>query len=120
LIVLRRRGRYPYDPADSKRRSGVKTYVILRRGGWRTAAELEEAAARSRRVGDDEMSDDIRWIRSYVLAETEGGVGTVCIYQASSPEKILEHARRAGLPADEIIEVADTVIVRPDPQPAAV
>lgn len=65
------------------------------------------------------MSDDIRWIRSYVLAEDGGGLGTVCIYQASSPEKIREHASRAGLPADEIIQVADTVLVRPDPAPAA-
>ena len=61
--------------------------------------------------------DDIRWIRSYVTAETDGSVGTVCIYQGSSPEAIREHARRADLPADEVIEVADTVIVRPDPAP---
>jgi len=98
----------------------VKTYVILRRGGWRSPEELQEAAARSSNVGDNEMSDDIRWIRSYVMAESDGGLGTVCIYQASSPEKIREHASRADLPADEIIEVADTVIVRPDPEPAAV
>jgi hypothetical protein len=94
----------------------MKTYAILRRDGWRSAEELQAAAARSTTVGDDEMSDDIRWIRSYVLAEpAEGGLGTVCIYQASSPEKIREHADRAGLPVTEIIEVADTVIVRPDP-----
>ena len=98
----------------------MKTYVILRRNGWRTGADLEEAAGRSASVGDDEMSDDIRWIRSYVLAEEDGSLGTVCIYQGSSPEKVREHAERAGLPADEIIEVADTVIVRPDPEPAAV
>lgn len=93
----------------------MKTYVILRRGGWRSAAELEQAAARSTTVGDAEMPDDVRWIRSYVLAESDGGLGTVCIYQASSPEKLREHASRADLPADEIIEVADTVLVRPDP-----
>ena len=98
----------------------MKTYVILRRSGWASGAELQEAAARSSNVGDNEMSDDIRWIRSYVLAEGDGTVGTVCIYQASSPEKIMEHASRAILPADEIIEVADTVVVRPDPEPAAV
>jgi hypothetical protein len=98
----------------------MKTYVILRRSGWRSPEELQEAAARSKQVGDEEMSDDIRWIRSYVLAEDAGDVGTVCIYQATSPEKIREHASRAMLPADEIIEVADTVIVRPDPQPASV
>ena len=93
----------------------MKTYVILRRSGWRSPEELQAAAARSTHVGDEEMADDIRWIRSYVLPETDGGLGTVCIYQATSPEKIREHADRAGLPCDEIVEVADTVLVRPDP-----
>jgi hypothetical protein len=96
----------------------MNTYVILRRSGWRSPEDLQAAAARSTRVGDEEMSDDIRWIRSYVLEEDGGAVGTVCIYQASSPEAIREHASRADLPADEIIAVADTVLVRPDP-PAA-
>jgi hypothetical protein len=93
----------------------MDTYVIIRRNGWKTGADLEEAAGRSTQVGDDEMSDDIRWIRSYVLDEGDGAVGTVCIYQASSPEKIREHAERADLPVDEIIPVADTVKVREDP-----
>jgi hypothetical protein len=97
----------------------MQTYVILRRGGWRSPEELQEAAERSRRVGDEEMPDDIRWIRSYVMPESDGGLGTVCIYQASSPEKIREHADRAGLPVTEIVPVADTVLVRPDPEPAA-
>jgi hypothetical protein len=92
----------------------MKTYVILRRCGWRTADDLREAAGRSTAEGE-RMPDDIRWIRSYVTAEPDGSVGTVCIYQASSPEAIREHAKRAGLPVDEIVEVADTVIVRPDP-----
>ena len=63
------------------------------------------------------MSDDIRWIRSYVLEEPDGRVGTVCIYQATSPEAIREHASRAGLAADEIIPVGDTVVIREDPAP---
>jgi thiamine biosynthesis protein ThiC len=96
----------------------VNTYVILRRSGWRSPEELQAAAERSREVGDGEMSDDIGWIRSYVLEETEGRVGTVCIYQATSEEKVREHASRAGLPADEVIPVLDTVLVRPDPAPA--
>ena len=96
----------------------MDTYVILRRSGWSSAEDLEQAAGRSGKVGDEEMSDDIRWIRSYVLEEDGGSVGTVCIYQASSPEAIREHAARAQLAVDEIIPVADTVIVRPDPQPA--
>jgi hypothetical protein len=97
----------------------MDTYVILRRSGWRSPEELGAAAERSTKVGNEEMSDDIRWIRSYVLEEDGGSVGTVCVYQASSPEAIREHAQRADLPVDEIIAVADTVLVRPDPEPAS-
>ena len=97
----------------------MDTYVIIRRRGWASPDELQAAAERSTKVGDEEMSDDIRWIRSYVLDEGGGPVGTVCIYQASSPEAIRDHASRADLPVDEIIPVADTVKVRPDPEPAS-
>jgi thiamine biosynthesis protein ThiC len=97
----------------------METYAILRRNGWRTGQELEEAAARSTAEGE-RMPDDVRWIRSYVLAEQDGSVGTVCIYQASSPEAVRAHAAAAELPVDEIIAVADTVIVRPDPVPATI
>ena len=97
----------------------METYVILRRGGWATPDDLREAAARSTAEGE-RMPDDVSWIRSYVTTEPDGSVGTVCIYQASSPEAIREHASRAVLPVDEIVKVADTVIVRPDPVPATV
>ena len=94
----------------------MNTYVILRRSGWRSPEDLQEAAQRSTEIGDGEMSDDVRWIRSYVLEERGGSVGTVCIYQATSPEAIRKHASLADLPLDEIIRIADTVTVRPDPQ----
>ena len=96
----------------------METYVILRRGGWRSAGDLRDAAARSTAEGE-RMADDVRWIRSYVTAETDGSVGTICVYQATSPEAIRRHAAAAELPVDEIVEVADTVIVRPDPTPVA-
>jgi hypothetical protein len=91
-------------------------YVILRRNGWPSGEDLETAAARSTTEGDKDDSG-VRWIRSYVLQEEAGGLGTVCIYEAESPEAIRAHAEAADLPADEIIRVADTVIVRPDPSP---
>ncbi|MBV9819993.1 MAG: DUF4242 domain-containing protein [Solirubrobacterales bacterium] len=97
----------------------MNQYAILRRHGWKSAGDLEKAAERSTQVGDEQMPEDIRWIRSYVLEEGEGAVGTVCIYEASSPEAIRQHASTADLPVDEIIPIADTVIVRPDPEPAA-
>lgn len=93
----------------------MQLYAILRRSGWKTPADLAVAGARSAQVGDENMPDDVRWIRSYALAEGDGTTGTVCIYQASSPEALRTHARLADIPADEIIPVAETVIVRPDP-----
>lgn len=96
----------------------MNLYVILRRNGWASPAALQEAAERSTRVGNEEMPDEVRWIRSYVLDEGAGTVGTVCVYQGVSEQAIREHARRAGLPCDEVIPVADTVLVRPDPTPA--
>jgi hypothetical protein len=96
----------------------MNLYVIVRRNGWRTPADLEEAAARSTTEGDKPDSG-VRWIRSYVVSEESGEVGTFCIYEAESPEAIRAHAAAAVLPVDEIVPVLDTVLVRPDPVPAS-
>jgi hypothetical protein len=93
----------------------MDTYVIRRLRAWESPEELGAAAERSKSVAADEFPQDIRWIRSYVIAEEDGTLGTVCIYQASSPEAIRNHAQRVGMPADDIQAVADTVIIRPDP-----
>lgn len=92
----------------------MNTYAIRRRDFWGTPEELQATAAKSAEVGD-EMSDDIRWIRTYVVQEESGRLGTVCIYQGTSAEKVREQAERTGMPADEVIQVADTVIIRDDP-----
>lgn len=94
----------------------METYAIVRRDGWRTAQELREAASRATAEGE-RMREDVAWIRSYVLAERNGGIGTVCIFQATSPEAIRRHSGAAGLPVDEIVAVADTFVIRPDPEP---
>jgi len=93
----------------------MNTYVILRRNGWRTPGDLQAAAERSAAVGDGEMAADVRWIRSYVMQEPDGTLGTVCIYQATSEQAIRAHAHAADLPLLEVLPVADTVVVRPDP-----
>jgi sporulation protein YlmC with PRC-barrel domain len=95
----------------------MKTYVIRREKAWRSPQELEETAARSKQVAEDDFPDDIAWIRSYVISEPGGSLGTVCIYQASDEEAVRRHAQRVDMPADEILEVADTVVIRPDPEP---
>lgn len=94
----------------------MNTYMIRRREAWRTPAELESAATRSTAVAEDEFPDRIRWIRSYVVEETDGNLGTICIYEASDPDAVRDHAAKVGMPVDEVLAVADTVIVRPDPQ----
>jgi thiamine biosynthesis protein ThiC len=93
----------------------MNTYVIRRKHAWKSPEELEQVAARSKQVADDDFPQDIRWIRSYVIAEADGSLGTVCIYQASDPEAVRKHAHRVGMPADVILDVADTVVIRPDP-----
>ena len=91
----------------------MELFVILRRDGWRSGEELGAAAERSTKEG--ERRGDVRWIRSYVIAEEDGTLGSVCIYQAAGPEAIRKHAERVGMPADQIWKVADTVVIRPDP-----
>jgi hypothetical protein len=96
----------------------VNLYGIMRRNGWASADDLRVAAERST-VEGDKPGSGVRWIRSYVLAEDSGELGTFCVYEADSPEAIREHAAAADLPADEIVPIADTVIVRQDPAPVA-
>jgi hypothetical protein len=97
----------------------MNTYVIRREKAWQSPAELEATAERSKQVAEDDFPDDIRWIRSYVIKEDGGTLGTVCIYQATHIDAVRDHAKRVDMPADEVLEVADTVIIRPDPEPAA-
>ena len=97
----------------------MNTYVIRREKAWETEDDLGKAGDRSKEVAETEFPDDIAWIRSYVVKEEGGTLGSVCVYQATSIDKVREHAKRTDMPADEVIKVADTVIVRPDPEPTA-
>jgi Protein of unknown function (DUF4242) len=98
----------------------LKMYAIRRKQAWNSPGEVEQVAGRSKQVAEDEFPTEIRWIRSYVIAEEDGTLGSVCIYQAVSPEAVRKHAHRVGMPADEIWAVADTVVIRPDPVTEAV
>jgi hypothetical protein len=93
----------------------MNLYAILRRNGWKTPEELQAAAGRSKNVGETEMANDVRWIRTYVMQEPDGTLGTVCIYEATSPDAIKKHANRAELAVSEIRPILDTVVVRQDP-----
>ena len=92
----------------------MQLYVIARRNGWASAEDLGATAERSATEGDKPDSG-VRWIRSYVVQEESGELGTFCIYEGESPEAIRAHAAATVMPADEVVPVVDTVIVRPDP-----
>ena len=94
----------------------MQTYIIRRKNNWKTPQELERSASISARVGNEEMPDKVRWIRSYVVKEEDGTLGTVCVYQGVDEAAVREHARRAEMTADEVIPVVNTVIVRDDPK----
>jgi hypothetical protein len=97
----------------------MNLYVIRRPSAWASDAELEQVAARSATIGNGEMAHLVRWIRSYVVTESDGRLGTFCIYEAQSEDAIRDHAARVGMPGDAIWPVAATVVVRPDPAQAA-
>jgi hypothetical protein len=90
-------------------------YVIRRPSAWADLQELQVAGAKSGKIGNEEMSDRVRWIRSYVVHEPDGRIGTFCIYEARDGESIREHARRVGMPGNDFYKVETTVVVRSDP-----
>jgi hypothetical protein len=92
----------------------MQLYVIQRRNAWTSAEDLGAAAERSTAEGDKPDSG-VRWIRSYVVQEEGGELGSFCIYEGDSPEAIRAHAAATVMPADEVVPVVDTVVVRPDP-----
>ena len=92
----------------------MELYGIRRRSAWADAADLEAAGGRSMAEGDKPDSG-VRWIRSYVLQEDDGRLGSYCIYEAESPDAIRAHAEASGFGADEIHVVVDTFVVREDP-----
>jgi hypothetical protein len=93
----------------------MQLYAIRRPSAFADIPDLEVAAARSAKVGNEEMPDRVRWIRSYVVEEQDGRIGTICIYQGNDLASIREHARRAEIAADEITPILNTVVVRQDP-----
>ncbi len=98
--------------SSSVRTEALRSYVILRRRGWPSTDALARSAKRSLEVAA--VMGDVRWVRSYVLSEPDGWVGTVCHYRASSEDAIREHARRVKIPIDDVIEVSDLIVLLPD------
>ena len=92
----------------------METYVVVRRRAWQTHTAAWEAVARAS-LEATRLSGIVTWAQSYVVEETDGTVGSICIYDAVSPEAVRHHSDAAEIPVDEIVKVGDTIVVRPDP-----
>ncbi|MGR3638590.1 nickel-binding protein [Alterinioella nitratireducens] len=94
----------------------MKLYMIRRRSIWANEDELAATNKTSAEIGS-EMADRLRWIRSYAVNEADGRIGSVCFYEADSPDAIREHGNRIGAPSEEILPVGGAAVKQPDPQP---
>lgn len=80
----------------------MRKYLIDRlipNAGALTPAELQAASRTSCDVLGV-LGPDVQWVQSYVTDDR-----ITCVYLAKSDELLREHARRAGLPADRVMEV---------------
>jgi hypothetical protein len=66
------------------------------------AERLEPNAEGVREIDEINAEEGARWVFSFLTADK---LKSYCVYEASSPDAILAAARRAGLPADVIVEV---------------
>jgi hypothetical protein len=64
---------------------------------------LNLTASDAKGVVDINTSVGVKWLYSFLSADKRK---TYCLYEAESGDAIREAARRAGLPADIIIELA--------------
>jgi hypothetical protein len=55
--------------------------------------------------------EGVRWLFSFLSADRRR---TYCLYEAPSAEAILAAAKRANVPADEVVEVGAETIGNPD------
>jgi hypothetical protein len=79
----------------------VPRYIIERDVGQVTLEELHATGRKSNEVLAE--MEGVVWIRSYV-SDAEGKI--YCEYDAPSPEAIMEHAERTGIPANRISEIS--------------
>jgi hypothetical protein len=67
------------------------------------AVELDLTGEDVRIIDEINADEGVRWLFSFLSADRRR---TYCLYEAPSPEAILAPARRADVPADEIVEVS--------------
>ena len=78
------------------------------------AAALNPSTADLKAIGDVNAIVGVKWLYSFLSADKRK---TYCLYEAESGDAIREAARRAGLPADIVIELSGEL--RPEPSVTA-
>ena len=101
-----------------RRFAPTKVYLVRRRGIVRDVAQLEQRLSTAQRIAEEDMPQQVSWLCSYEVQEDDGALGTACLYQAMEPGALREHAKRAGLPVDEITPVFGRLVFREHPPPA--
>ena len=70
------------------------------------AEQLDLTADDVRLIDDINAEEGVNWLFSFLSADRRR---TYCLYESPSPDAILEAARRANVPADNIVEVSKFV-----------
>jgi hypothetical protein len=73
-------------------------YVIERR----YADQLELGGDGVKALEEINADEGVRWLFSFLSADKRQ---SYCLYEAPSPDELIAAARRAGIPADVIVEV---------------
>jgi len=68
------------------------------------ASTLNVAEVDFKAIADINKQTGVHWLHSFLSADKRK---TYCLYEAKSGDAIREAARRAGLPADVIIELGE-------------
>jgi Protein of unknown function (DUF4242) len=66
------------------------------------ADQLDLTSDEIERIEEINADEGVRWLFSFLSADRRR---TYCLYEAPSPDAIVEAARRADVPADAVIEV---------------
>ena len=73
-------------------------YVIERK----YAEQIDMDGAGVKALEEINADEGVRWLYSFLSADQ---LQTYCLYEAPSPDELIAAARRAGIPADVIVEV---------------
>lgn len=80
------------------------TIFLIERNFAEKLRVTPEGAAAINEINDQES---VRWLISFLSVDKKK---TFCLYEASSEEAIRKAAKRAGIPADVIIEIGEEIV----------